>query len=116
LKGLSTEDFLVYQCISQAGNKGEPSSHPGNAFCKSHAYPSPVLSWNFEQESIDNTGIWTKELKIKTNLQQPQITKILKNLDQRSLVKSVKSVLNPSRKVYMLFELDPARELTGGAW
>ncbi|EIE24611.1 RNA polymerase Rpc34 [Coccomyxa subellipsoidea C-169] len=63
-----------------------------------------------------DTGIWTKDLKNRTNLQQPQITKILKNLDQRSLVKSVKSVINPSRKVYILFELEPARELTGGAW
>ena len=62
------------------------------------------------------SGIWTKDLKFKTNLQQPQITKILKNLEQRSLVKSVKSVSNASRKVYMLFELDPAKEITGGAW
>jgi len=31
-------------------------------------------------------------------------------------VKSVKNVNNPSRKVYMAFELEPSRELTGGAW
>ncbi len=53
---------------------------------------------------------------MRTNLQQPIVTKILKTLEQRSLIKSVKSVQNPSRKVYMLFELEPARELTGGAW
>ncbi|BDA42720.1 DNA-directed RNA polymerase III subunit RPC6 [Coccomyxa sp. Obi] len=63
-----------------------------------------------------NLGIWTKDLKNKTNLQQPQITKILRTLESRALVKSVKSVINPSRKVYMLFDLEPARELTGGAW
>lgn len=61
-------------------------------------------------------GIWTKDLKLQTNLQQPQITKTLKNLEQRKLVKAVKSVSNASRKVYMLYELEPAREITGGAW
>lgn len=61
-------------------------------------------------------GIWTKDLKNKTNLQQPQVTKILKNLDARGLVKSVKAVAHPTRKLYMLAELEPARELTGGSW
>jgi hypothetical protein len=61
-------------------------------------------------------GIWTKDLKNRTNLQQPQVTKILKNLDARGLVKSVKAVAHPTRKLYMLAELEPARELTGGSW
>ena len=61
-------------------------------------------------------GIWTKDLKTRTNLQQPQVTKILKNLDARGLVKSVKGVTHPTRKMYMLAELEPARELTGGSW
>ncbi|GFR47134.1 hypothetical protein Agub_g8822 [Astrephomene gubernaculifera] len=63
-----------------------------------------------------NTGVWTKDMRIRTNLAQPQITKILKVLEGRRLVKSVKNVNNPSRKVYMLAELDPSREVTGGAW
>jgi DNA-directed RNA polymerase III subunit RPC6 len=40
----------------------------------------------------------------------------LKALEQRKLVKAVKSVANGNRKVYMLFELEPSREITGGAW
>lgn len=63
-----------------------------------------------------NTGLWTKDMRIRTNLAQPQITKILKNLEARRMVKSVKNVNNPSRKVFMLFELEPSREVTGGAW
>lgn len=62
------------------------------------------------------SGVWTKDMKVRTNLAQPQLTKILKVLEQRRLVKSVKNVNNPSRKVYMLYELEPSRELTGGAW
>ena len=45
-----------------------------------------------------------------------QINKCLKSLEQRKLVKAVKSVANGNRKVYMLFELEPSREITGGAW
>jgi transcription initiation factor IIE alpha subunit len=61
-------------------------------------------------------GIWTKDLKSRTNLQQTHITKILRTLDQRKLIKSVKSVASANRKVYMAFEVEPAREITGGAW
>ncbi|GLI65586.1 hypothetical protein VaNZ11_009160 [Volvox africanus] len=67
-------------------------------------------------KSAGNTGVWTKDMRIRTNLAQPQITKILKVLESRRIVKSVKNVNNPSRKVYMLYELEPSRELTGGAW
>ena len=31
-------------------------------------------------------------------------------------MKNVKSVQHANRKVYMLAELEPAREITGGAW
>jgi len=45
-----------------------------------------------------------------------QINKCLKALEHRKLVKAVKSVANGNRKVYMLTELEPSREITGGAW
>lgn len=61
-------------------------------------------------------GVWTKDMKFKTNLQQPQITKILKELETRTLVKAIKPVNQPSKKFYMLYDLEPAREITGGAW
>lgn len=44
-------------------------------------------------------GMWTRDMKQRTNLQQPRINKILKVLEERLLVKSVKSVQNASRKV-----------------
>jgi DNA-directed RNA polymerase III subunit RPC6 len=42
--------------------------------------------------SVWLTGIWTADLKKRTNLQQPQVNKALKNLESRSLVKAVKTV------------------------
>lgn len=63
-----------------------------------------------------NTGIWTRDMKQRTNLPQGKITKTLKLLVERNLVKSVKSVQNANRKVYMLATLEPAKEITGGPW
>lgn len=62
------------------------------------------------------TGIWTKTLKARTNIHQTNINKYLKSLEGKNLVKSVKSVKHPTRKIYMLEELQPSIELSGGPW
>mmetsp|Transcript_17094 Transcript_17094/g.58438 ORF Transcript_17094/g.58438 Transcript_17094/m.58438 type:complete len:298 (+) Transcript_17094:229-1122(+) len=67
-------------------------------------------------QTSGNQGIWTKDMKVRSNLQQPQITKILKALEQRQLIKAVKSVTSKNRKVYMCYELEPSAEVSGGAW
>jgi len=53
---------------------------------------------------------------MKSNLSQIQMQKVLKTLEMRKLIKAVKSVASKNRKVYMLYELEPSKELTGGAW
>lgn len=67
-------------------------------------------------KAADNKGIWTKDLKLRTNLHQTVITKVLKNLEGRKIIKAVKSVKNSTRKVYMLASLEPSQEITGGPW
>jgi DNA-directed RNA polymerase III subunit RPC6 len=74
-----------------------------------------LLVYQIIQQS-GNTGIWTKDLKQKSNLPQAQIAKIFKSLEARKLIKAVKHVAQQNRKVYMLYELEPSREITGGAW
>ncbi|KAL0235391.1 hypothetical protein GEMRC1_001973 [Eukaryota sp. GEM-RC1] len=61
-----------------------------------------------------NMGIWTRDLRSATGFQLPQLTKLLKILQNRKLIKSVKSVLSKSKKVFMLFELEPSVQHTGG--
>jgi len=80
-RGLTAEDFLIYQLI----------------------------------EAEANTGAWTKDLKDKTGFQQVQITKILKILENRKLIKAVKSIQAGRKKVYMLYNMEPSREVTGGS-
>lgn len=67
-------------------------------------------------EKEANMGIWIRDLKRKSNLSQQQIPKILKSLMTRKLVKCEKSVESKNRKVYMLYNLEPAKEITGGSW
>ncbi len=67
-------------------------------------------------KQADNRGIWTKDLKVKTNLHQTIITKVLRVLESKRLIKAVKSVKNSTRKVYMLAHMEPSVEITGGPW
>lgn len=61
-------------------------------------------------------GIWTKMLKNRTGLHQTLMLKALKSLEGKGQIKSVKSVKNPTRKIYMLAHLTPSVELSGGPW
>ncbi|KAK3093269.1 hypothetical protein FSP39_013476 [Pinctada imbricata] len=63
-----------------------------------------------------NKGIWIRDIRYKCNLLLTQVNKILKNLESRKLIKAVKSVAASKKKVYMLYDLEPDRSVTGGAW
>ncbi|KAI3403033.2 RPC34 [Candida oxycetoniae] len=61
-------------------------------------------------------GIWTKTIKNKSNLHQHIVTKCLKNLENMRFIKTVKSVKYPTRKIYMLYNLQPSLDVSGGPW
>ncbi|PLW46929.1 hypothetical protein PCASD_08135 [Puccinia coronata f. sp. avenae] len=63
-----------------------------------------------------NIGIWTKTLKMRTNIHQTNLTKCIKSLENKNLIKAVKSVKFPTRKIYILSELQPSVEHSGGPW
>lgn len=67
-------------------------------------------------EASGREGIWTKTIKAKTNLHQHVVLKCLKSLESQRYVKSVKSVKFPTRKIYMLYNLQPSIDVTGGPW
>ena len=78
-----------------------------------------------------HSGIWTKHLK-STELHQSIITRVLKSLEKKGLIKSIKSVKvrpfstivtlysqqsqHPTRKIYILANLQPSVEVSGGPW
>eukprot|EP01138_Halocafeteria_seosinensis_P014096 gb/GECG01014394.1/.p1 GENE.gb/GECG01014394.1/~~gb/GECG01014394.1/.p1 ORF type:complete len:475 (+),score=81.58 gb/GECG01014394.1/:1-1425(+) len=67
-------------------------------------------------ERSQDKGIWTRTLKTTTKLQQHQLNKVLKRLESRQLIKSVKSVAQKNKKMYMMYDIVPSKEVTGGPW
>lgn len=66
--------------------------------------------------SSGNAGIWSRDLKTRASLHQAVLSKCLKSLESKKLIKPVKSAKNATRKLYMLYELEPASEISGGPW
>lgn len=93
----------------------------GNERCLKHLHriyiyrPEQMLVYQV-CEKAGNRGIWTRDIKNATNMPQHTLTKTLKLLEQRNLIKAVRSVTSKSKKLYMLFDVVPAKELTGGPW
>ncbi|EED87618.1 RPC6, dna-directed RNA polymerases III 39 kDa polypeptide [Thalassiosira pseudonana CCMP1335] len=67
-------------------------------------------------EGAGNKGIWTVDVRVQTNIQQATLTKIFKQLETRRLIKPIKAVTAKTKKLYMLYDLTPAKEITGGPW
>jgi predicted transcriptional regulator len=67
-------------------------------------------------EQSATQGIWIRDIRVQSNLQNPRLQKVLKALEGRQLIKTVKLHTHTSKKMYMLFNLSPSEELTGGAW
>ncbi|XP_041969096.1 probable DNA-directed RNA polymerase III subunit RPC6 [Aricia agestis] len=67
-------------------------------------------------EEAGNKGIWIRDIRVRSNLANTQLTKVLKSLESKKLIKAVKCVNASKKKVYMLFNLEPDRSISGGAW
>jgi len=69
-----------------------------------------------EISNAASAGIASKDLRIRLNMQAPALTKILKTLETRRLVKKVKSVTAKNKVLYMLADIEASKEVTGGAF
>lgn len=87
----------------------------GEASVMSNMDANELIIYNHIKDA-KNEGIWTKLIKARTNLHQTVMTRCLRLLEQKQLVKAVKSVKFPTRKIYMLYGLTPSIELSGGPW
>ncbi|XP_054153478.1 DNA-directed RNA polymerase III subunit RPC6-like [Oppia nitens] len=67
-------------------------------------------------EKASNKGIWIRDIRFQSNLSQTLLNKVLKNMETKKLIKSVKSVTASKKKVYMLYDVEPDRSVTGGSW
>ncbi|KAH8830243.1 RNA polymerase Rpc34 subunit-domain-containing protein [Flagelloscypha sp. PMI_526] len=77
------------------------------------AHETSVLTYI---KQANDEGIWTKHIKTKTGLHQTLVDRALKSLTSKKIIKQIKSVQHPTRKIYMLETLTPSISLTGGPW
>ena len=62
-----------------------------------------------------NHGIWKTDLRERTGIHQTVLTKVLKALENKKYIKSITN--NKTKKmIYLLYELEPSTEITGGPW
>lgn len=68
-------------------------------------------------EDTGKAGQWVKTLKQRTKITaQTTISKAIKALEQKLLIKQIKTVRNPTQKTYILYSLSPGEGVTGGSW
>ena len=67
-------------------------------------------------ESVGRDGAWIKSIQTYSNLHISVVNKCLKSLESKSLIKRILNAKNPLKKVYLLFHLQPAEDVTGGSF
>lgn len=100
---------LIYRAIDQKTINNHSAVFNTNISIEERAVYQVV-------ERAGNKGIWNREIRNQTKLPMNQMTKVLKNLETKKIIKAVKSVTASKKKLYMLYGLEPDKSVTGGAW
>ncbi|KAL5008625.1 hypothetical protein ScPMuIL_014206 [Solemya velum] len=74
------------------------------------------LIYQIIKDAENKGNVLIRDIRFKSNMLMTQVNKILKSLESKKLIKAVKSVAASKKKVYMLFNVEPDRSVTGGAW
>jgi len=67
-------------------------------------------------EEAGDHGLTNREIKEKTSINITRLNKILGSMESKGLIKLFKSIQGKKKKVYMLSEIEPSMEITGGIW
>lgn len=65
-------------------------------------------------EGSGSSGTWKRTLVMKTNLHENTVTKSLKELVAKGLVREIKSAKYPTRRIYLLANIKPSADNLGG--
>jgi DNA-directed RNA polymerase III subunit RPC6 len=67
-------------------------------------------------KQAENRGVMPKDLQKQTGMNTVKLNKTLKDMETRKLVKCVTPVGQKTRKLWMLAELEPALDISGGSF
>ncbi len=114
----SAEKGLLYRAKGLAGDvssEGRKSGQEQGRAVTIRGDAEEKLVYSIIEES-GNKGTWKRDIRIKSNLVETQLNKVLKSLKSKKHIKEVKSVNSSRKLVYMVYNLEPDRSVTGGAW
>ena len=77
--------------------------------------PEQELVYGLIDEAGDD-GIWSKTIKTRSNLHDAVFLSAIKHLESKSMISDMKSVENPTRKMYIKSSIRPSDRATGGPW
>jgi DNA-directed RNA polymerase III subunit RPC6 len=67
-------------------------------------------------EVAGRSGIWKKTLQAKANLHENTVTKAIKDLVTKGLIKEFKTSKNTAKRMYVFHNLEPSEDSTGGVF
>lgn len=78
---------------------------------------NPHYNYHIIHRQLGNTGMWTHDITRAAGLQNHVVQRAVKNLsDQKKLIKPLKSIHQKNRKIYILVNLEPSKEVIIEHW
>ncbi|EAY12663.1 RNA polymerase Rpc34 subunit family protein [Trichomonas vaginalis G3] len=67
-------------------------------------------------DKAGNKGIWRRDIRKAGGCADKTLSNVLKELETRCLIKSITSIHEKKLKLYLLYDMPPSEEITGGVW
>eukprot|EP00667_Euglena_gracilis_P017642 EG_transcript_18611 len=67
-------------------------------------------------EEAGNKGMYLRDIGLRTKLPAAAVRKSISILCSRNVVKELKGVASKTQKLFMLYDLEPSVQVTGGTW
>ena len=67
-------------------------------------------------EQSGTKGIQYRDMRMKSGLNEKQLSKAVRTLESKKLIKPLKMVGQKRKKAYILFNLEPDQSVSGGPW
>ena len=119
------ENCQKRRCLKVLPSPAKPPSPNGKSIPKLTLFHPHHRYRNFSTEealifsyveSASREGIWTRQIRAKTNLHPTVLNRYLKNLEKKRMIKATTNAKYPSRKTYILYNLVPSEEISGGCF
>jgi len=107
--------YLVMLTLPASGEVLWVKRNPEEARALEGATQEQLLVFQ-EVRKAGQKGIYKKDLKRSTGIVQGALTRALRSLETRKLVKAVKTIASKTMNLYVTYDVTPLREHTGGPW